>query len=119
MCHGAIQRYGTRPIPDNVRAIGAVVEGGFHQGTGLRRRVPSDKNRPRHAGIRGQTDAIPRSIPSRRNELQPSREAVAYSFLGAKSTRHALQIGESNHRIGGRRAADRRTFRRVPSAMVA
>ena len=43
LCHGAIQRYGTRPISDNVRAIGAVVEGGFYQGTGLRRRVPSDK----------------------------------------------------------------------------
>ena len=35
LCHGAIQRYGTRPISDNVRAIGAVVEGGFYQGTGL------------------------------------------------------------------------------------
>lgn len=119
MRHGTIQRYGTRPISDDVRAIGAVVEGGFYQGTGLRRRVPSDKNRPRNAGIRGQTDATARSIPSRGNELQSSREAVAHPFLGAKSTRYALQIGEYDPRIGGCRAANRRAFRRVSEAMVA
>ena len=69
LCHGAIQRYGTRPISDDVRAIGAVVEGGFYQGTGLRRRVPGDKNRPRNAGIRGQTDATARSISGDRSQL--------------------------------------------------
>lgn len=118
LCHGAIQRCGTRPISDDVRAIRAVVEGGFYQGTGLRRCVPGDKNRSRNAGIRGQTDATARSIPSRGNELQPSREAVAHPFLGAESTRHALQIGEYDPRTGGCRAANRRSFRRVSKAMV-
>ncbi len=70
--------------------LGAVIEGGFYQGTGFRRRVSSDKNRSRNAGIRGQTDATARSIPNRGNELQPGCEAIAHPFLGAESTRHAL-----------------------------
>lgn len=49
--------------------VGAAVEGCFYQGTGLRRRVPSDKNRPRNIGIRGQTDAIARSISGDRSQL--------------------------------------------------
>lgn len=69
LCHGAIQRCGTRPISDDVRAIRAVVEGCFYQGTGLRRCVPGDKNRSRNAGIRGQTDATARSISGDRSQL--------------------------------------------------
>ena len=84
----------------------------------LRRRLSGYKNRPRNAGIRGQTDATARSISGDRSQLQSSRQRIAYPLFRTKSIVAALQAGKSDPATRRDQLTDRRAVGRVQTAVV-
>ena len=98
-------------ISHDVRGITVVCESRLSEGAFLRAEVQGAESGQDAGGLYDQAVRLPRPVPRYRNQLQPSRERIAHSFLGEKGDGVALQAGETYHRPCETEPGDRGAFK--------
>ena len=98
-------------VPDDVQGITGVCESRLSEGAFLRAEVQGAESGQDAGGLYDQAVRLTRPVPRYRNQLQPSRERIAHSFLGEKGDGVALQAGATYHRPCETEPGDCETFK--------